>query len=605
MAPMNIIKQFISQSAVVNCITIALVIIASCANPVAPTGGPKDVDPPLIIRSVPENGSVNFDADEIHITFNEFIQIRGLHQQFLSSPPFLKVPETRLRGKTLTIKLTEELRENTTYTLFFGNAIADFNEGNPIQNFRYVFSTGPILDSMELKGKVLNALTHSPEKEVFVMLYDIYEDSIPLKKRPYYISRTNDKGEFSFTNLRDIPYKIFALRDVNANLIYDQPNEEIAFLPERVIPHAPPVTFTKSDTLRDLSMPALNGQLEEGAEAEQKEDEIEGNNQTDTLVIAGEQQELLLYLFQEIDSTQRITKAEFLHPNRLQLIFRYPARELQVNPIPPFDEKWSRVELSQKADTAWFWLLNPERDTLVLEVQASKLNTDTLRIPLARFHAYRQEKTAGISASFLEVRTNLPRTGPFHIYEPVLLTFSEPLQSIDTARIMLLEDSVQVRPAIDFLNETQRVLSVGYTWKDTTTYLLRIADSAFAGIYGSINDTLKYGFKTRGRSDYGNLKINLEHRFVQGQLIAELLDDKGRMLRQSIIPLDQAGFEFRFLLPGKYQVKLIHDENMNGKWDTGIYLDGRQPEAVYFFDKILDLRANWDLEETFTIQGSK
>ncbi|HHN48750.1 MAG TPA: hypothetical protein ENN08_07490, partial [Bacteroidales bacterium] len=150
-------KLYIGRKKMVNWIQLSFVclMLAACANPVAPTGGPRDTDPPVILRSEPENGSVNFDAREIRIWFDEFIQLRGLSQKFLSSPPFIKVPETRIRGKSLVIRFDEELRPNTTYTLFFGDAIADFTEGNAIPNFRYIFSTGPVLDSMELSGKLV------------------------------------------------------------------------------------------------------------------------------------------------------------------------------------------------------------------------------------------------------------------------------------------------------------------------------------------------------------------------------------------------------------------------------------------------------------------
>lgn len=587
-------------SANIKLTVIALMIIASCANPVAPTGGPKDVEPPVIVRSVPENRSVNFDANVIHITFDEFIQLRGLNQQFLSSPPFLKIPETRLRGKTLTINLDEELRENTTYTLFFGNAISDFNEGNPIANFRYVFATGPVLDSMELKGKVLNAYTHAPEKEVFVMLYDTYEDSIPMQERPYYISRTNDKGEYSFMNLRNMPYKIFALRDVNSNLIYDQPNEEIAFLSQLVHPHAPVAFHQVSDTMQ---MPASNGINGQNIEVENHDEADKGSKAdvADSIPVTKISEDIVLFLFQEIDSTQRIVKAEYLHPDRLQFVFRYPAKELLVNPLPPIEEEWYRKEFSQKSDTGWFWLQNPEPDTLVLEIQALKLKTDTVRIPLTRFQNYRLGRATDTTIAFLNINHNIPRSGPFNINEPVLLTFSEPLHSFDTARMLLLEDSIKVSPVIRFNDEIQRRVSIAYPWQDTTNYLLRIIDSAFISIYGSVNDSLKLSFKTRGVSDYGNLKINLQHDFTMGQLIVELMDDKAKMLKQRLVTLDQTAIEFRFLLPGKYQVKIIHDENMNGMWDTGSYMNHKQPEKIYIFSKTLELRANWDLEETFSI----
>lgn len=616
---------------------IALLILAACANPVAPTGGPRDTDPPVILRSDPENGSVNFDAGEIRLTFDEFVQVRGLSQQFLSSPPFQKVPQTRIRGKTLSIRLDEELRDNTTYTLFFGNAISDFNEGNAIPNYRFIFSTGPVLDSMELKGRVVNAKTMAPEKDVFVMLYDEYHDSIPLLERPYYISRTNDKGDFTFTNLRNIPYKIFALRDVNANLIYDQPNEEIAFLNELVHPVAPvkpPKTKTKpaNDTLiyeRDhihendtiIIQPEDNGHdhehsetvHEDGQKLDVTDQEIQIVNDTIELIsdsiamlrdsIALEEQfkALTLFLFTEVDSVQRLEKSEYLHPNRLRFVFRFPVQELVINPIPPFDETWKLPEMSSKSDTLIYWLLDIERDSLFLEVSASKMETDTLRLSLSGMHTYREEKKSDTTLTWLDIKTNFPRSGPFDINEPVILSFSEPLDSISAERIVLLEDSVRVEPEIKFLDELQRSLMINHTWKDTTSYDLLIPDSVFIGIYRNYNDTLQNKFKTRMLSDYGNLKLKIDHSFEEGQLIVELLDDKGKTLKRKIIGLEKEVIDFKFLIPGKYKVQLIHDANANGRWDTGVYLKGIQPEKVYMFGKELELRANWDLEETFTV----
>jgi len=583
-----------------------LLVIASCANPVAPTGGPRDTDPPVILRSEPENGSVNFDAREIRIWFDEFIQLRGLSQKFLSSPPFRKVPETRIRGKSLIIRFDEELRPNTTYTLFFGDAISDFTEGNAIPNFRYVFSTGPVLDSMEMAGKVLNARTLSPEKEVFVMLYDIYEDSIPLQERPYYISRTNEEGMFHFTNLRNIPYKVFALRDVNANLIYDMPNEEIAFIDSLVYPVAP-LKHPEKDTI-----PAndLNGQLRREDVHDRDEHEQDAGSDlldepdqdtADTLMQMTKDQSLTLYLFNEVDSTQRLERFEYLHPNRLQFAFRLPFKNLEIDAIPPFEQPWKIAETSKHADTLWYWLLGIDRDSLKLEISAEKMKSDTLRLSLSRFQDHREKIKTDTSKIWLDVKSNLPRSGPFDLHEPIEISFSEPIASINTKRIELLEDSVRIEPEIKFRDNVQRVLLINHAWNDTTNYDLLIPDSVFLGIYGRYNDTLKRSFRTRMRSDYGNLKINIQHGFEAGLMIVELLDERGRTLDRKITGVDTPDVSFLFLKPGKYQVKLIHDANANRRWDTGVYFEGRQPEKVYQFEKILELRANWDIEETFVI----
>ncbi|MBE0662130.1 MAG: Ig-like domain-containing protein [Bacteroidales bacterium] len=609
---------------------IVLLILSACANPVAPTGGPRDTEPPVILQSEPENGSVNFAASEIRLTFNEYVQIKNLSQQFLSSPPFIKTPETRLQGKSLVIKLTEELRPKTTYTLFFGNAISDFNEGNPLDNYRFVFSTGAVLDSMELKGKVLNAKTLLPEKEVFVMLYDSYEDSIPMLERPYYISRTNDKGDFTFTNLRDIPYKIFALRDVNANLIYDQPNEEIAFLETEVYPNAP-VRPQIADTLSEVDtlvqekeyITVIDTVLLHHPEDElsldldyDKKDEyevvlVERDSlvvqdtiaANDSLDISLETKSLTLFLFNEVDSTQRLMQSEYLHPNKLQFIFRFPVKGLSINPIPPIEEEWKITENSSNSDTITYWIMNFQQDSIAMEVIASRMETDTVRIALTQMQTYRADKQSDTTKTWLDIKSNLPRSGPLDIHQPIKLTFNEPVDSFDLEKILLLEDSIRVEPEIQFIDEVKRLAFLSYKWKDSTMYDLLIPDSTFVSIFGHSNDTLQQSFKTKMQSDYGNLVVNLAHSFSQGQLIVDLLDEKGVVMQQKIIGLEQKQIRFSFLNPVKYQVKLTHDINSNNKWDTGAY-PAHQPERVYVFDKTLELRANWDLEETFTIPGN-
>lgn len=619
---------------------IALLVLAACANPVAPTGGPRDTDPPLILRAEPENGSIHFDTDEIRLLFDEFIQLKGLSQQFLSSPPFQKVPETRIHGKTLTVKLEESLRENTTYTLFFGDAISDFNEGNAIPNYRYVFSTGAVLDSMELKGRVINAKTLAPEKEVFVMLYDDYRDSIPLLERPYYISRTNDNGEFTFTNLRNIPYKVFALRDVNSNLIYDQPNEEIAFLSELIHPVMPAKPRIKeplpdSDSLmhEDLHLHTNDSIPQKKPDAEQLQLETETDDdedpqirfnegdfiiQNDTTGLINDStthvkdsidqaekfKSLTLFLFTEVDSTQRLERSDFVEPSKLQLVFRFPVKELVINPLPPFEKTWKMEEMSPDSDTLTYWLLDIDRDSLFLEISALNMQADTVKISLSELHSYREQQKSDTIVRWLNIKSNFPRSGAFDIHEPVRLSFSEPLESVNLEKILLLEDSVVVEPEILLPDELQRMVTINYPWQDTTDYKLFIPDSVFKGIYGHYNDTLQQKFKTRMLSEYGNLNLNIEHSLNEGQLIILLVNDKDQIIRKRISNLEEKNFNFMLLLPGNYKVRVIHDKNSNNQWDTGVYMDATQPERVYEFDKNLELRGNWDLEETFVIPGN-
>lgn len=555
-----------------------LIIAASCANPVAPTGGPKDTKPPRIIESAPENGSVHFRSKEIKIWFDEFVQLKGLQQQFISSPPFDKTPDVRIKGKSLVIRLEEELRPNTTYTLFFGDAISDFNEGNPISNFRYFFSTGPVLDSMELSGTVFNARTLKPEKEVLVMLYDTYTDSVPMQQKPYYISRTDKNGHFHFTNLRDIPYKIFTLRDVNANLIYDMPNEEIAFLEELVLPILPAL-IPDHDTI------AFGNHLV-----------------NDSIARAEMFRAHTVYLFTETDSTQHLVKAEYNHPNRLMFAFRFPVSNLTILPEPGTEADWILPEYGKNNDTLWYWLRNVDRDTLSLIVSADRMKTDTLQITLTKYQSQKKDQTDAPTQR-LGVQSNIPRSGAFNLNDTIRLQFSEPIATVNTDRIWLYYDSIPVEPEIRFVDSVHRTLNISYVWADTSIYRLLIPDSVFFSIYGFSNDTIEQKFKTRSVNDYGKLTLNIGHNFSIGQLLIRLHDGSDKLIQELAIGLDEPKVEFPFLLPGKYSVQMIHDANLNRRWDAGVYLEKLQPERVYIFDKPIEIRANWELEESFKVNG--
>ncbi len=587
-------------------LVIILIIVGSCANPVAPTGGPRDTEPPRIMHSQPENGSINFKEKEIIIWFDEFIQLKGIQQEFLSSPPFQKVPEIRVRGKSLIIKLGEELLPNTTYTLFFGNAISDFNEGNTLPNFRYVLSTGNVLDSMEIAGMVINALTLKPEKEIYVMLYDNYKDSVPYLERPYYLSKTDKNGLFNFTNLRNIPYKIFALRDMNANLIFDLPNEEIAFKNELIYPKV--AALSAKDTINtsqdsigsDQSEKSGFKQISRNPNEIRKSGIISGTFE-DSLMILKKHIDLPLYLFLEADSIQRLQKAEYHHPDKLIFTFRLPVRELSIVPIPDFDTTWNIAEFNKTRDTLYYWLTSIDRDSLVLEVSEKHLKADTIVISLVKLNSYRMEKEKDTTFIKLAVRSNISRSNPFHLHESIILDFDEPIAEIRPEMIELLEDSVRIEPEIRFTDEVRRKLTINHGWKDTTNYSLFIPGISFTSIYGHSNDTLHQIFKTRSSSDYANLKINFEHNVDQGQLILVLLDERANILQQRPVDLNDLQANFTFLLPGKYHVRLIHDSNANNHWDSGYYIYKIQPERIYDLGKTIELRGNWDVEETFTV----
>src|SRR6056297_107439 len=215
---------------------IAVMLFSRCAKEMTTlSGGPRDSIPPVLVESEPPNYSVEFDSKEIEIEFNEFIQLEDMEQQFLSSPPFEEDPEIKMKGKGIEIELQEPLKDSTTYTLNFGNAIVDYTEGNPIRNFKYVFSTGKTLDSMRVEGRTYDAFNLKARENVLVMLYDELNDSVPYKRIPDYVSRTDEQGYYSISNLRQDTFKVFALDDLNNNYLYDSQEEQIGFVDSTVV----------------------------------------------------------------------------------------------------------------------------------------------------------------------------------------------------------------------------------------------------------------------------------------------------------------------------------------------------------------------------------
>ncbi len=219
----------------------------SCAKVVAPTGGPKDEEHPLIVEVNPPDYTVNFDSKKISITFNEYIQLKDLNNNLIISPPVGEKPDVKVKGKTLVIEFNEELKDSTTYNIYFGNSVQDYNEGNPIENFEYVLSTGTYIDSLSISGKIINSFNLLPEEGVYVMLYKDLEDSVPIKQIPIYISKTNKEGLYRINNISNNKYKLFALRDFNKNYLFDLPNEDIAFIDSLVLFDL--ISETKIDTI--------------------------------------------------------------------------------------------------------------------------------------------------------------------------------------------------------------------------------------------------------------------------------------------------------------------------------------------------------------------
>lgn len=534
-------------------------LVTSCANPVTPKGGPKDTDPPEVLSTEPPNYSTFFNQKNIHITFNEYVQLNNPVNQILISPPLNKINDYKLKGKTMIIEFNDSLRKETTYTLFFGNAISDITENNPLTNFQYTFSTGAILDSLSYSGSVINAFDLSPIEGAWVLLYDRDIDSLPYLEKPVYISKTQTDGSFRFQNLGSGSFKIFALHESDNNYIYDNPGETIAFSDTLINPYT-----HHTDT-------------------------------TDSLADSRDKQ-IKLMMFEEVDSIQRIVDVRFIRDNLVRLIFAFPSKEPGFKILHrDYVNNWILPEYNAGKDTINLWITQIAEDTLTFEIRDIEV-LDTVEITMREYAASKKEEEKPVSR--LKISSSATKSIPHNPFKPLMLTFDYPVTDFNFDEISVIEGSDTLSPAkISFLSPLRRKANIEFDWKENFSYQIIIPDSLFTGITGSQNDSVFITFKTLSSADYGELLLDIIIDDSTRQYILQLMKEDNSITRQLTVDKSRQ-ISFKYLEGGKYLIKVITDSNRNGKWDTGIYLENLQPEKVFYFQKVLDIRPNWISQET-------
>ncbi len=597
---------------------VMLVMVWACANVVAPLGGPRDETPPKVVRSTPPNFSTNFKYNQIRIFFDEFVQLHNIRQQLLVSPPMEKTPEVRIRGRSIIIEIEEELRTNSTYNLFFGDAIRDITEGNAIPNFQFVFSTGDYVDSLSVSGEVINAFNHDPEEGVYVLLYDNIYDSVPYLERPVYLAKTDKEGRFRITNMADGEYLMFGLRDNNANFKYDLPDEKIAFIDSLVSPEyiKPPSQHPGKDTIPEENdndtepgrdtIPDANT-LRPGEQINEMNAHRETPAASDDHHIEGDSlikdlgKFYTLYLFQERDTVQRVTSSALTKKGLITIAFRIPFDSAYVREIrQPFEEPWHIPEFTKNRDTLKIWFADTGRDSLFLEISDRGRVLDT--IARATTPRLRRGETEDIdSLQTLNITMGYRRATAVPFFKPVTIISEHPLEKITQDKFELLaHDSIPVESSFSVTDNTKRTVIMDPLPEEGTSYTLNIMPGAFTDIFGLTNDTIQSRFRTTTRENHGNLVINVDIAKEGEQHILQLLDRNRAVLDEKIFQNDGT-YTFKHLGTGNYQVRLIYDLNGNGKWDTGNYLEMIQPEPVFMFPETIQIRENWDIE--ITLQG--
>lgn len=576
-------KQNLKYGFLVVAMLLTAFLAQRCANAVAPTGGPKDEIPPVVVEALPENHSTGFLGRKIELTFDEYVVLENANQNVLISPPLATKPDIKLHGKTLTIKFKEVLEANTTYTIHFGAAIKDLHEGNQFKDYVYSFSTGDHLDTLSIAGKVLSAEEKKPVEDALVGLYSSDRDnldSLPLTTVPNYLAKTDKEGNFRLDGLADKKYLVFALKDVNANLYFDLPNEQVAFL----------------DTLVEASYsqtpsPAMTDTIAADSLA------------SDTTAVMRHfdpnSLDLTLYMFTETDSTQMLLEKKLVEEGLLRFVFRHPAKDAVIMTPEHLPDTFNLVTMhSPDFDTVWWYFTPNVKDSLWVQVKLDTVINDSSRYSL-KYKETGGNRRRSREPEKLKVSDNLVSRGGLVEGHELTLTFSEPVvRCVLPDSIPLKCDTTLVYNAIAF--EQTDNYGLKYSLKTPVekgiNYSFELPDSVFFGIRHRTNGPIKAEFHVLKDDEYGNIYITVRPPEGMRQVVVQLTDESGKkVLKQEVIKRTEEVM-FEHLAPTKYKLRALLDADGNGKWSTGNYRRRVQPETVVEYKDPLELRAGWDID---------
>lgn len=601
---------------------LIILLLYGCANIVAPTGGPKDVSPPVMLEISPPNYSTNFDKKQIKIVFDEFVQVNNESQEVYESPLFDEKTEVKSKGKEIVIKLNTELKDSTTYCINFGKSIADLTENNPVLNFKYVFSTGGYIDSLTIKGKIKVANNVKPEENVLVLLYKNLNDTAPTKTVPDYYSKTDKEGNFEISNLAPGTYNIFALKDANNNKRFDLPNEMFAFIDSSISPVASRVSYVDTfatDTLIKFYYDSLISSVD-SSELEYVEDSI--------LLIARElvgdsirkskteysHQDLVLNLFEEDTKKVKILKTERNEKHKIKIIF---SKECVNRPVitPLFDCKEIDIsrEFASKFDTVTCWLNDSSLITtdslsfkvdypVVQEDNSIVYETDTVFGKSIIYKSKSKKNEKAVVDSVYSISSNITNGGIMDLNKSIFITTESPYKTFNTGLMKLYKilDSIQkpIKYSLIYDTLSPRKIEIKYNWEAESSYEMIIDSMTFTNFIDQNSDSINIKFRTKKLEDYVTLYLNLKN--IEKPIIIQFTNTSGAVIEEKYADSDSR-LVFSYLKPSNYKIKIIVDDNANKKWDTGNYKLKRQPETVIFYDKEITLKPNFDIELDFDI----
>lgn len=588
---------------------LVFLLLVSCAKMGQPDGGWFDETPPKVIGASPADGAVNVNQKKINIYFDEFIKLDNPSEKVVVSPPQLEQPEIKGAGRRIQISLVDSLKANTTYTIDFSDAISDNNEGNPMGNYTYSFSTGAAIDTMEVSGHVLESENLEPIKGILVGLYADHADSAFRTKPMLRVSRTDSRGRFVIKGVAPGSYRIYALQDQDGDYKFSQKSEKIAFSHDIIVPSCKPDVRQDTTWVDSLHIKSID--------------------QVDYIHFLPDN--IVLRAFTEPLTDRFFLKAERQKANSFTLFFSYGDSILpQIKGLNFDAENAFLVEASEKKDTITYWLKDTalvNQDTLLMDITYRMTDSTGVLVnktdsaqeilskePYAKRMKNMEKELAAWTKkqekkkkkgepydSVMEMKpldVQLSVSSQFDPDQNVIFSFPTPLAKVDTAAIHLYakHDTLWYRAPMEFLPLENRKYELRGEWRPDIEYSLEVDSAAFEDIYGLASKPIKQGFKVNSLDTYGTLLVNITS-LHDLPLIVQLLDAQDKVVKETKTVNGVA--EFYYLKPQKYYMRLIVDRNNNGKWDTGNYASDQQAEEVYYYPEAIECKAKWDLTESW------
>ena len=530
------------------CIVISALVIFGCAKRGNPSGGPIDSIPPVLVNASPKLNSINFDSDEIRLTFDEWIKLENIQDQLIISPPIDKSSYeiTPLSGvtKKVFLRFLDSLNPKTTYTINFGNSIQDNNENNPLTFFSYTFSTGETIDSLFIMGNIIDAFDQETDDYISLQLYrvdSLFKDSIIYLDKPTYISNTLDSTNYKFQNLKEGKYLLIALKDLDNNYFFDPFYDKIGFM--------------------------------------------------DSLIILPRDSIIDLKLFKE-ETDLVWEKPHFINSEKIGFGYygRLDMDKIKIESNIPDSVNFVFTK-EKDIDTLNLWLSKNSFDSLNFKL----VESDTTKLTTVKFDRKKDSLMDSLNLS--------PKTiNVIDLNESFKISSNIPIDNVEDSLISVRDIDSLVIPFSTKINSQLNEVFISFDVSPSDKYNIFVKPNAIKDIRGSVNDTLNYNVVSQTLEDYGNIFLDI----VGGnnsKYILQLLNSNNEIIKEYKNAYSNSSYTFNYVRPGKYTFRLIEDLNSNDMWDTGNYIKRKQPEPVYYFPSEIDVRANWDLNETFNLNA--